>query len=302
MSLTGFDADELDDLLAVGGTAEPEDETPEIQAVTVTQPGDIWEMGGHRLGCSDSTDPVAVALVLKGQTPVLMVTDPPYGVQYDATWRTEAKRNRKASKREAGVVLNDNRSDWRAAWCLFHGPVAYVWHSGVHSARVAESLLVSGLEIRSQIIWVKNNIAVGRGHYHWRHESCWYAVRKGATANWQGDRKQSTVWEINNLDVPSGDAADSTEGHSTQKPVECMRRPILNHTNQHDLCYDPFMGSGATLIAAETTGRRAYGLEINPSYVDMAVRRWQAFTGKPAHLVGDGRTFEEIQRCRVAAN
>lgn len=128
---------------------------------------------------------------------------------------------------------------------------------------------------------------------------CWYAVRKGSTAHWQGDRTQSTVWEINNLDVPYGEAEDTTEGHSTQKPAECMRRPILNHTVSGDTCYDPFMGSGTTLIAAESTHRVAYGCEIEPAYVDMAVRRWEAFSGSVARLSGDGRTFAEIAKWRV---
>jgi len=123
-------------------------------------------------------------------------------------------------------------------------------------------------------------------------------VRKGRTGRWRGDRKQTTVWEESNLNPFGGDAAVENEatGHGTQKPVEIMRRPILNHTRREEACYDPFLGSGSTLIAAESIGRVCFGIEIDPRYVDVAVLRWQQFTGKHAML--DGRTFEEIARAR----
>jgi len=299
LSSTGFDAGEIEDFLFIPGVGlTGEDDVPEPEPEVVSQAGDIWELGDNRLMCDDATSPVAAARLLEGETPVIMVTDPPYGVQYDATWRYESGVNAKVSARENAAVTNDNRSDWREAWALFHGPIAYVWNADVHLPRVAESLLVTGLEGRAVIVWVKNNHAIGRGHYHWRHELCWYAVRRGATARWEGDRKQDTVWEINNLDVPSDEPEDTTEGHSTQKPVECMRRPLLNHTRKGELCYDPFMGSGTTLIAAQSTQRRAYGLEINPAYVDIAVRRWQAYTGSTARLAGEDKTFEEVAEWR----
>jgi DNA modification methylase len=149
--------------------------------------------------------------------------------------------------------------------------------------------------IRSQIIWAKHHLVLSRGHYHWQHECCWYAVRNGKKADWHGDRTQTTVWQVQNLNPMGGDRNESVTGHSTQKPVELMRRPIVNHTSTGQAVYDPFMGSGTTIIAAETTARVCYGVEINPLYVDMVIRRWQTFTGKEATRLADGRTFAELE-------
>jgi DNA modification methylase len=227
-----------------------------------------------------------------------MVNDPPYGVDLEPEWREHAGLNQRT--RQGCKVANDNRVDWSEAWALFPGDVAYVWHAGVHAAEVALGLQSCGFEIRSQIIWVKQHFAISRGAYHWRHEPCWYAVRRGQTGHWLGDRKQTTVWEVANLNPFGGEKAEENEvtGHGTQKPVAIMRRPLLNHTRPGEACYDPFLGSGSTLIAAESVGRNCYGMEIDPRYVDVAVLRWQRFTGKPAVLDGDRRTFEEIARAR----
>jgi DNA modification methylase len=125
-------------------------------------------------------------------------------------------------------------------------------------------------------------------------------VRKGLTSHWRGGRKQTTVWEVANLNPFGGEggAEDEATGHGTQKPVEIMRRPILNHTRAGEACYDPFLGSGTTLIAAEITGRICYGMEIDPKYVDVTVLRWERLTAQRAALDGDGRTFEQIARAR----
>src|SRR5678815_4506734 len=136
-----------------------------------------------------------------------------------------------------------------------------------------------GFTIRAQIIWAKERLVIGRGDYHWQHEPCWYAVRN--KGHWTGDRKQTTLWTI------SSGGQDTETAHGTQKPVECMRRPILNNSAVGEAVYDPFLGSGTTLIAAQTTSRTCLGLEIDPGYVDVVVRRWQSFTGKEAHHVND---------------
>jgi DNA modification methylase len=131
---------------------------------------------------------------------------------------------------------------------------------------------------------------ISRGHYHWQHEPCWYCVR--GAANWKGGHQQTTLWQIENMHRTQGNVDDGKTNHCAQKPVECMRRPILNHTSEGHAAYDPFMGSGTTIIAAETIGRVCYGVEINPLYVDMAIRRWQVFTGKTVTRLGDGQSFE----------
>jgi DNA modification methylase len=168
---------------------------------------------------------------------------------------------------------------------LFPGSVAYVWHAGRHASTVQESLEATGFEVRSQIIWAKDRFALSRGHYHWQHEPCWYAVR--GSAAWHGDRKQSTLWQIAARD-------DAGHGHGTQKPVECMKRPIENNSSPGQAVYEPFSGSGTTIIAAEITGRSCHAIELMPQYVDVAVERWQAFTGETAKLEPDGRTFAEV--------
>ncbi|MGC4026246.1 MAG: site-specific DNA-methyltransferase [Mesorhizobium sp.] len=280
-SLIGFSEDELVQLLAHGnsGLTDP-DEVPPLPDEPVTQPGDLWVCGNHRILCGDSTKAEDVGRLLRQAKPNLMVTDPPYGVQYDPSWRNKAARtsasmgNRAIGAGARGKVENDDRADWRDAWELFPGDVAYVWHAALHAATVAEGLLASGFVIRSQIIWDKTRLIIGRGDYQWRHESCWYAVRKGRSGHWAGDRKQSTIWPILHQ--------KSETGHGTQKPVECMRRPILNNSNPGQSIYDPFLGSGTTIIAAEMTGRSGFGLEISPAYVDVCVRRWEAFTGETA--------------------
>lgn len=272
-----WDDAELDALLkrsAKEGLTDPDD-VPRRPAEATSKPGDLWLLGDHRVLCGDATVATDVERLLGQVKPLLMVTDPPYGVEYNPAWR--ARLGVGAGK--LGKVANDNRADWREAWALFPGMIAYVWHGGLHASEVQASLEASGFEMRSQIIWAKERFALSRGDYHWQHEPCWYAVRKGATGHWGGDRKQTTVWH-----VPARD--DAGHGHGTQKPVECMRRPIENNSSPGQAVYDPFLGSGTTLIAAEQTGRVCYGMEIDPVYVDVIVRRWEEFTGKKAVLNG----------------
>lgn len=291
LSLTGFDPGELANLLAekTEGLTD-EDAVPEAPARAVTVLGDVWVLGKHRLRCGDSTSATDVEALLAGVKPHLMVTDPPYGVEYDPSWRNGLDK----VKRSQGKVANDDRADWREAWALFPGDVAYVWHSGTMAHTVAESLAALDFEIRSQIIWAKPHFAISRGHYHPQHEPCWYAVK--GTGHWSGDRKQSTVWQITNGTFQGGKARaeDSKTGHGTQKPVECMKRPIENNSSPGQAVYEPFSGSGTTIIAGEMTGRCVYAMELNPPYVDVAIKRWQDFTGQKAILESTGRTFEEM--------
>lgn len=272
----GFTEEELAALFAQAapqpGLTDP-DEVPELPEEPVSKPGDLWLLGEHRVLCGDATVAADVERVLTGVAPPLMVTDPPYGVEYDPAWRNRAGV---ANTTRTGTVQNDDRADWREAWALFPGDVAYVWHAGRFASVVQESLEAVGFETRSQIIWAKDRFALSRGHYHWQHEPCWYAVRKGGTGHWTGDRSQTTLWNI-----PARDSTETTN-HGTQKPVECMRRPIVNNSSPGQAIYDPFLGSGTTLIAAEMTGRVCCGLEIDPRYTDLCVTRWQNFTGTRA--------------------
>jgi DNA modification methylase len=289
LSRLGFTPQELAAALAPDSSGlTDENEIPALAERAVTQIGDVWILGPHRLACGDCTEAAAVAALLDGASPHLMVTDPPYGVAYDPTWRNQ--RGLSQSSR-VGTVRNDDRDDWEAAWALFPGNIAYVWHAALHSIAFANGLVRQGFTIRAQIIWAKERLVIGRGDYQWQHEPCWYAVRK--KGNWTGDRKQTTLWSI-----PSG-GQDTDTVHGTQKPVECMRRPILNNSKPEDAVYEPFLGSGTTLIAAQATGRTCLAMEIDPLYVDVAVRRWQAFTGQDATLAGDDRTFNVIASERL---
>lgn len=298
LSLTGFDLDEINSFLldpAEGLTDE--DEVPDAPDDPVTVEGDVWLLGKHRLVCGDSTSADDVAKALNGIEPHLMVTDPPYGVEYDADWRRTARNAdgkllSTGKGRAVGKVKNDERADWTEAWVLFPGDVAYVWHGSLKGAEVKASLEAAEFELRSQIIWSKSHFAIGRGHYHPQHEPCWYAVRKGTKGHWSGDRKQSTVW---NIEKPR----KSETGHSTQKPVECMKRPIENNSSPGQAIYEPFSGSGTTIIACEQTGRACHAIELNPAYVDMAILRWQNFTGHHATLEATGETYDELRSSRL---
>ena len=250
---------------------------------SLCQEGDIWHLGQHRVICADSTAPDAVKRLLRDDKPNLMVTDPPYGVEYEPGWRNEW-RNKKDSKR-IGKVENDDQWEWSNALSLFRGNIAYVWHAGVQSGHVQVSLENSGLIVRAQIILVKPTIAISQGHYHFQHEPCYYAVRKGATASWNGSRTESTVWEA------SIDLHDKTT-HSTQKPIAVMSPPIKNHTVKGDAVYDPFLGSGTTLIAAEQLERICYGVELNPEYVDIIIARFQRHSDEEIYCERDGKRRE----------
>jgi DNA modification methylase len=270
-------------------------------------PGDLWTIGDHRLLCGDSTSDADVARLLARERPDLMVTDPPYGVEYDASWRETAGLAGPGIAK--GKVTNDHRAKWCGTYIRSGAPVAYVWHAGVHAATVALDLQAAGYRIRSQIIWAKPRFAISRGDYHWAHEPCWYAVKEHAIGAYHGGRKQSTLW-ADIIDTTGAGAADRLYavqidpatvyafpasattvwclpqdtpcdgGHSTQKPLECMARPIRNHGEAGQVVYDPFLGSGTTMVACQNLHRRCRGIEISPAYCAVILQRMtDAFPG-----------------------
>ena len=296
LELTGFDSLEIDAMLADPELDEHANKVPNLPENPITVPGDLWLCGKHRVLCDDSTSSDAMSRACGRTKPFLMATDPPYGVEYDPVWREDAGLGR---QRQTGRIANDDQVDWSAAYKLFPGDVAYIWHAGIHAGEVASGLRAVGFEIRAQIIWSKQHFAMSRGHYHWQHEPAWYAVRKGRRSNWCGDRTQSTIWQVANLNPFGGNQQEAATGHGTQKPVELMRRPIVNHTKRGEAVYDPFLGSGTTMMAAELTQRVCCGIDIDPRYVDVAVMRWQEFTGQQATLESDDRTFEQVKAERL---
>ena len=279
LDLTGFDAPSIEELLATKEEsqvdAEPKtDKAAELQVKWKTEKGQLWKLGEHRLLCGDSTNAKDVDRVLGDDKADIMVTDPPYGVNYDPSWRAEAGITLNENK--LGKVQNDDIADWTPAWQLFDGDVCYVYHAGAKAGTVQQSLEDSGFNIRSQIIWSKDKMALSRGDYHWQHEPCWYGVRDGKKGNRTEDRTQTTVWQI-------AAREDSGHGHGTQKPVECMARPIRNH--HCSTVYEPFSGSGTTIIACEQLDKKCRAIEIDPNYVAVALERYVDATGKEPVLL-----------------
>jgi DNA modification methylase len=234
----------------------------------------------HRILCGDSTKISNVAELLDYHIPVLLLTDPPYGVSYDPSWRDE---DLNACNRPKQKIENDDIYSWAEVWQSFPGQIAYIWHAAKHTVDVAQSLNLADYEIINQIIWAKQHFAISRGNYHWQHEPCWYARRKGKGHNWQGSRKESTLWTIPNLAHPNfggSTTEDCRTNHPTQKPLELMMRPILNNSDIGEGVYDPFAGSFTTLIACEMLQRRFFGLEIDPDYCHIGIERWVNYMSK----------------------
>lgn len=276
--------------------AEPQiDRAEELRKEWGVEVGQLWELGGHRLLCGDCTKQEDVDRVMGGGRAELMVTDPPYGVNLDQSWRDKALGDKAMGPGNRNVVPNDDRSDWSDAWKLFPGDVVYVWHASKVSDVVMTSLRSASFEICQQLIWNKSVMVMGRSDYHFKHEPCWYAVRRGRPHRWIGDRKQTTVIEAKSPNhIMSGSTEEKT-AHPTQKPVECMSSLIRNHSGD---VYEPFNGSGTTIIACEQLGRKCCAIEIDPGYVAVALQRFKDATGRSPTLV-DGRDHARAASERI---
>jgi DNA modification methylase len=305
LSLTGFDPGEIDSLLTAPEDDEKANAAPPLPENPVSRPGDLWLCGPHRVLCGDATSPEAVARLLGDWKPLLMVTDPPYGIELDSEWRDRAGLNgcgpaepSYMKKRTQGhtetSISGDTRADWSEAFELVASlQIAYVWHASVFTREVLNGLLRIGFLYPQQIIWNKGRTVLTRNHDWYQHEPCWYVRKKNAP--WYGEAgENSTVWDSASPKFIMGSSDEQKFDHPTQKPCELMRRPILNRTKRSELVYEPFLGSGTTLAAAELTERVCCGLELDPKYVDIIVQRWQTLSGMQARLEDDGRRFEEI--------
>jgi DNA modification methylase len=310
LELTGFEEREIENLFADPDIDDRANLVPAVPEDPATMPGDVWTMGNHRLICGDCTQAGVVAKLLGPAKPLLLVTDPPYGISLDSEWRDRAGLNgcgpAEASymkHRTAGhtntSISSDTRADWSEAFELVPSlQIAYVWHASVFTREVLNGLLRIGFLYPQQIIWNKGRTVLTRTHYWYQHEPCWYVRKKNAP--WFGKAgDNSTVWDSPSPKFIMGGSKEGKFDHPTQKPIELMRRPILNHTKRGTAVYDPFLGSGTTLIAAELTGRACYGLEVDPKYCDVIIQRWQDFSGRNATLESDGRTFEQIKAARL---
>jgi DNA methylase len=298
----------LSDLAGTKAGRTDPDDVPEPPEAPYVQPGELWRLGEHRLLCGDATSPEDVARLLDGATPTLLSTDPPYGVSLDPTWRdgvynalgpaerpymrtnsqpdaadapaAPTRRRGRTTGHRNTTLSGDTRVDWSEAFALVPSlEVGYVWHAGVHAAEVAAGLVRVGFEIVAQVIWDKGLFAMGRSWYHWAHEPCWVVRKPGIPNLYTGSRDQSTIWRAPSPKMIMSGSTEAKQDHPAQKPVVLSEIPIRNHAGD---VYDPFAGSGTTLVAAERLGRRCYAMELEPRYAQVIIERWQAFTGRMA--------------------
>jgi DNA modification methylase len=310
MAATGYDPADVAALLRAAGLDERDsDAVPDLpaEAEVYVQPGQLWILGNHRLLCGDATNDADVAKLLEGATPTLLATDPPYGVRLDQTWRDAAGYNalgraeapymrvdevqdgtrpaRGAHGRGPGhrntTLSGDTRADWSAAFALVPSlQVGYIWYASSHTLEVLQGLLAIGFELSQQIIWDKGLFSMSRQWYHWAHEPCFVVRKPGAKVPFYGERNQATIWRAPSPKMIMAGSTEEKTDHPTQKPVVLFETPIANHLLAGEAVYDPFCGSGTTLIAAERLGRRCYAMEVDPKYVQVAIERWHTFTGQ----------------------
>jgi DNA modification methylase len=292
IKMLGFGSEELERMLGpefagTAGLTDP-DAIPDPPKDPITKTGDLWILGNHRLLCGDSTKPEDVRRVMAGEKAVLFATDPPYLVDYDGNnhphkWGEEHKNKDWSDtygvtwdEAAANPELYDKFVATAVAEAIQPNAAWYCWHASRRQAMLEAVWNKHGAFVHQQIIWNKDRPILTRSHYMWRHEPCLMGwVRPNRPPRVADDHPHS-VW-----DIPTIRAGEKTE-HPTSKPVEVFAIPMMQHTKPGELCYEPFSGSGSQLIAAEKTGRRCYGIEISPVYVDVAVRRWSEFTGKKA--------------------
>ena len=293
LSLTGFDTDELANLLADPAEGLTDDDAvPEVPAVSVTVEGDVWLLGRHRLMCGDSTSIDAVERLCDGQLVDMWLTDPPYNVAYEG--KTKDALTIKNDKMGDDSFRQFLRDSYIAADAVMKpGAVFYVWHADSEGYNFRGAAKDAGWTVRQCLIWKKQSMVMGRQDYHWKHEPCLYGWKDGAAHLWATDRKQTTILEF---DRPSRNGE-----HPTMKPVELFAYQMLNNTKGKDRVLDSFGGSGTTAIAAEKHGRDALLMELDPKYCDVIITRWQDFTGQTATLESTGQAFGELKAERVAA-
>ena len=246
-----------------------DDEIPEVEE-SICKAGDLWLLGEHRLLCGDATRKADVEALMGGEKADMVFTDPPYGVDYDGGMKKQKK------------LKNDHNADIYYLFMpisvnvLKNDGAFYVWYADATATATATA--TAGLVISAQIIWAKNHAQfMSNAKYKGKHEPCFYAHKKGKSAKWYGDNNEVTLWEY--------DRASKNEYHPTQKPVALSERANRNSSPKEGIVLDPFLGSGSTLIACEKTNRKCYGMEIDPHYCDVIVKRWEEYTGKKAERV-----------------
>jgi DNA modification methylase len=305
LNVDGFDFDVTGfEFANIGGFLNPgtkgktdEDLIPDISKHAKTKPGDLYILGDHRILCGDSTKSDQVARLMNGQRATLFATDPPYLVDYDGMAhpskigkdRPTKNKNWTDSYQEGSAVADGGRQFYldfckvaiehaitsHAAW--------YCWHASRHQAMVESVWTEIGVLFHQQLIWYKSRPVLGYAVYMYDHEPCFFGWMKGNKPRvTKGKQYPRTVWNIPSSEVESKE-------HPTSKPTRIFKIPIELHVKSGEICYEPFSGSGSQIIAAEATGRACYAMELTPVFVDVAVKRWELFTGKKAKLERDAK-------------
>ena len=310
LSLVGFSDGELDKLLAfdtdVGGGEEgsaggsvPPLTIPEPPRNPASRTGDLWILGDHRLLCGDSTNHEDVRRLMNGERAVLFATDPPYLVDYDGS--NHPTRNKDWSQSygvtwddsSQGAELYDGFIAAAVAEAITEDAAWYCWHASRRQAMLEACWEKAGAFVHQQIIWVKDRGVLTRSHYLWKHEPCFMGWRRPNRPPKVAEQTLPSTWEMPSF------AKDDRPDHPTPKPLDAFGIPMRQHVARGGLCYEPFCGSGSQIMAGEANGRRVFAMEISPAYIDVAVERWQADTGRDAILEGDGRTFGQIRTERL---
>lgn len=290
VGLTGFDEKDIEELFAgEDGDAQDDDfdVDEELQKPPVTKSGDVWLLGNHRLVCGDSTKEETYAVLMDGKKANLVVTDPPYNVNYEGS---------------AGKIQNDSMNEEAFEKFLFdaytqmYGAMAedssiYVFHSDSHGLAFRKAFEDAGFYLSGCCIWKKQSLVLGRSPYQWQHEPCLYGWKKKGKHQWYSDRKQTTIWEF--------DKPKKNGDHPTMKPIPLIAYPIKNSSMSNCIVLDPFGGSGSTLIACEQLGRICHTIELDEKYCDVIVKRYieQVGSADTVSVIRDGKTirFEDLE-------
>ena len=277
ITLTGFELEDFD--FSMEETEVIEDEFDEtVPEEPTSKKGEIYKLGKHFLMCGDSTDINDVEKLMNGVKADMLLTDPPYNVDYEGG--------------NGLTIQNDNMDDetfreflrvsfFNANSVMKEGAVFYIWHADSEGYNFRGACHDIGWKVRQCLIWCKNTLVMGRQDYHWKHEPCLYGWKEGASHLWASDRKQTTVLEFDRPSV--------SKEHPTMKPVGLFDYLIKNNTNKDDIVLDLFAGSGTSIIACEQNGRIAYSMELDPKYVDVIISRWEKLTGQQAERIENGK-------------
>ena len=310
LSLVGFSDGELDKLLAFdpdGGGEEEGGAGGSVPPVTIPEPprnpasrtGDLWILGDHRLLCGDSTSAADVRRLMNGERAILFATDPPYLVDYDGSNHPTRNKDWSASygttwdDSSQGAGLYDGFISTAVAEAIAEDAAWYCWHASRRQAMLEACWEKAGAFVHQQIIWVKDRGVLTRSHYLWKHEPCFMGWRRPNRPPKVAEETLPSTWALPSF------AKDARPDHPTPKPLDAFGIPMRQHVARGGLCYEPFSGSGSQIMAGEANGRRVFAMEISPAYIDVAVERWQAETGREAILDCDGRTFAEVKAQRL---